>query len=113
MGNFTMNQSGLIRSNALLICCISMLMSSVTLAEEYDGAFTESCEESSSAKAQFSPIVYSGAGATMASHSNVFPHIQSVAAPTLGDAAELHRNLSVGPPVTLHKHDHVRCVIQA
>jgi MSHA biogenesis protein MshQ len=103
MGNFTMNQSGLIRSNALLICCISMLMSSVTLAEEYEGEFNESCEESSSVKAEFSPIVYSGAGVTMGAHSNVFGNIQSVAATTLGEAAELHGNLLVGAAVTLDK----------
>jgi predicted acyltransferase (DUF342 family) len=103
MGNVTMNQSGIIRYSALLIFCTSMLMSSIAFGEVNEWESKGNCEMILPEKAEFSPIVYSGAATTMGAHSNVFGNIQSVAATTLGEAAELHGNLLAGAAVTLDK----------
>ena len=95
MGHFTMDKSGFNRYSALVIFCVSMSMSSI--------AFGEEREESAPNNGEFIPIIYSGAAITMGAHSKIFGNIQSVAAASLGEAAELHGSLSAGAAVTLDK----------
>ena len=113
MHHFSMKKSGFIRYSALVILWVSMSTSSIVSAEclewsaTIDGECIETDDGALSATNEYIPLVYSGAAITLGAHSNVFGDIQSVAAVTLGEVAEVGGSILAGAAVTVEKDGEV------